>query len=186
MCAFLVYTAQASGCSAWDLSKACPGLHSLPMSKPLRFRISGTPQRHRLGWACVLCPSQVRAAQVTRCLASALSSGEAGCLITSPVPVTLLPGCAVGVHTQVCPVSLLGSWSLAETLPVDVNRPGNQEDLVNNWEPAHGLVEDAVSEASIASFWLWLSLTCLSSSGRGWASPQLASSPLVFPLSFVL
>ena len=36
---------------------------------------SGTPQRHRLGWACVLSPSQVRAVQVTRCLASALSAG---------------------------------------------------------------------------------------------------------------
>ena len=47
-----------------------PGLHALPRSKPLRFRYSGTPQRHRLGWACILCPSQVRAAQVTRCLAS--------------------------------------------------------------------------------------------------------------------
>ena len=28
-------------------------------SKPLRFRFSGTPQWRRLGWACVLCPSQV-------------------------------------------------------------------------------------------------------------------------------
>ena len=50
-----------------------PGLHALPRSKPLRFRYSGTPQRHRLGWACILCPSQVRAAQVTRCLVSAVA-----------------------------------------------------------------------------------------------------------------
>ena len=57
----------------WELSEASPGLYALPRSKPLRFRLSGTPQRRRLGWACVLCPSQVRAAQVTRCLASALS-----------------------------------------------------------------------------------------------------------------
>ena len=67
VCAFLVYTAQAPGCSAGELSKAGPGLHALPRSKLLRFRFSGTPQRRRLGWACVLCPSQVRAAQVTRC-----------------------------------------------------------------------------------------------------------------------
>ena len=60
----------------WELSDAGPGLHALPRSKLLRFRFSGTPQRHRLGWACVLCPSQVRAAQVTRCLASALSKGD--------------------------------------------------------------------------------------------------------------
>ena len=55
-------------CSARELSEAGPGLHTLPRSTPLRFRLSGTPQRHRLGWACVLCPSQVRAAQATRCL----------------------------------------------------------------------------------------------------------------------
>ena len=55
------------------------------------IRFLGTPQRHRLGWACVLCPSQVRAAQATRCLASTLSPGGAVCLITSPVPATQFP-----------------------------------------------------------------------------------------------
>ena len=58
----------------WELSEAGPGLYALPRSKMLRFRYSGTPQRHRLGWACVLCPSQVRAALVTRCLANAVST----------------------------------------------------------------------------------------------------------------
>ena len=33
----------------------------------------GSPQRHRLGWACVLCPSHVQAAQVIRCLESAVA-----------------------------------------------------------------------------------------------------------------
>ena len=46
-----------------ELSMVGPGLHALPRAKPLRFGFSGTPQRHRLGQACVLCPSQVRAAQ---------------------------------------------------------------------------------------------------------------------------
>ena len=73
MCAFPVYTAQAQDCSAGELSKVGPGLRALPRSKLLRFRFSGTPQRHRLGWTCVLCPSQIRAAQVTRCLVSTLS-----------------------------------------------------------------------------------------------------------------
>ena len=41
----------------WEPSKAGPGLHAPPRSKPLRFRYSGSPQRCRLGWACVLCPS---------------------------------------------------------------------------------------------------------------------------------
>ena len=52
----------------WELSDEGPGLHALPRSKFLGFRFSGTPQGRRLGWACVLCPSQVRAAQVTRSL----------------------------------------------------------------------------------------------------------------------
>ena len=58
----------------WDLSEASPGLYALPRSKPLRFRFSGSPQRRRRGWACVLCSSQVRAAQVTRCLASTVAA----------------------------------------------------------------------------------------------------------------
>ena len=57
-----------------ERSEASPGLYALPRSKPLRFRYSGTPQRRRLGWAGVLCPSQVRAAQVTRWLASAVAA----------------------------------------------------------------------------------------------------------------
>ena len=65
-----------------------PGLHALPRSKQLRFRFLGTPQRHRLGWACVLCPSQVRAAQVIRCLAKALSPG--GQSVLSPPQSQLL------------------------------------------------------------------------------------------------
>ena len=57
--AFPVYTAQAPGCSKGKLSKVGPVLHALPRSKLLRFRFLGTPQRHRLSWACVLCHSQV-------------------------------------------------------------------------------------------------------------------------------
>ena len=83
VCAFPVYTAQAPGCSAGVLSKAGPGLRALPRSKPLRFRFSGAPQRHKLGWACVLCRSQVRAAQVTRCLAHALS--PMWCVLSPPL-----------------------------------------------------------------------------------------------------
>ena len=59
-----------SCCLAGDLSKVGPGLCVLPRSKPLRFRFSGTPQRHRLSWLCVLSPSQVWTSHVSRCLAS--------------------------------------------------------------------------------------------------------------------
>ena len=58
-------------------SEASPGLHAPPRSKPLRLRHSGSPQRRRLGWACILCPSQVRVAQVF-C--------KRGCCNLSPLP----------------------------------------------------------------------------------------------------
>ena len=108
-CTFLVYTAQAPGCSTVELSKEGPGLRALPRSKLLRFRFSGTPQRHRIGWACVLCPTQVQAAQATRCSATTLSPDGAVCLIASPVPAAWIPGCTAGVLSQVCRVSPLGS-----------------------------------------------------------------------------
>ena len=41
------------------LQEAGPGLRALPRSKPLRLRFSDIPRRHRLGLACILCPSQV-------------------------------------------------------------------------------------------------------------------------------
>ena len=131
MCAFPVYTAQAPGCSAGELSNVGPGLHALPRSKPLRFRFSGTPQRRRLGWARVLCPSQVRAAQRPGAW-RAHSFSLAVRLITSPVPAPWFPGCAAGVQFQEGRVSPLGSRSLPVTLLADVNRPGSQEDLVSN------------------------------------------------------
>ena len=89
-CAFPVCTAQAPGCSAGEQSKTGPGLHALPRSKLLRF--SGTLQGHRLDCACVLCPSQVRAASATRCLVSTLSPGGPCVLITSLVLDARFPG----------------------------------------------------------------------------------------------
>ena len=109
VCAFPVCTAQAPACSARELSKAGPGLCALPRSKPVRFRFSGTPQRHRLGWACVLSPAQVQAAQTTRCLVSAVSPDGGVCLIASPVPASWFPGFTARTPSQVCRVSPLGS-----------------------------------------------------------------------------
>ena len=109
VCAFPVYTALSPGCSAGKLSKVGPGLCALPRSKPLRFRFLDTPQRGILGWACILCPSQVQAAQVTRCLLSTLSPGWGVHFITSSAPAAQFSGCAVDALTQVCHVSLLGS-----------------------------------------------------------------------------
>ena len=73
----------------------------------------------------------VGAAQGTRSLTSAPSSG-AGRLLPSPSPPQVL-----GAPHPVRLVSLLGSRSLAATLPVDVNHPESQE--VRNWKPVCSL-----------------------------------------------
>ena len=97
-CAFLVYTAQVSGCSAGALSKAHAVFCALPRSELLKFRFSGTSQEHRLGWACVLCPSQVRAAHQVR--GAPTVPGGSCILIISPVP-------AAREHHLRCAVCLL-------------------------------------------------------------------------------
>ena len=91
-CSLPAHTAQALGCSAGN-HEAGPGLHAPPRSKPLRFRHSGCPQRCRLSWACILCSSQVRAAQVMRCLANANAA-------TYRLPATQLSGCKTGAPSQ--------------------------------------------------------------------------------------
>ena len=104
-------------------------------------------------------------------------------------PAAWFPERAMRALSQVCRASPLGSWSQAATLLADVNRPGSQEDMVGNWEPARCLVEDGFSGAEIAValvFWLWLSQACLSSSSWGGAYMQPASSLLVFAQYFVL
>ena len=78
-----VYCAHSSGSRllCQEPSEAGPRLHAPPRSKPLRLGHSGSPERRRLGWACVLCPSQVRAARV---------SGERGRCDLSPFLPLLL------------------------------------------------------------------------------------------------
>ena len=71
--------------------------------------------------APAFCAFPGRAAQAARSLTGALSLGEV-CLLPSTVPgsVSMRAG---WVHL----VSVLGSWSLAATLPADVNHPESQE-----------------------------------------------------------
>ena len=90
----------------WEPSEAGPGLHAPPRSKPLRFRHLGSPQRRRLGWACILCSFQIRAAQVM-CLVGANAA-------TYHLPATQLSGCKTGAPSQ-----------------ADVDRPDPQEVLVS-------------------------------------------------------
>ena len=139
------------------------------------------------GWTCVLCRSQCWRAQVTRCLVSALS--QVSCASTSLVPATHFPGCAARALSQVCRMSPLESWSQTVTRMVAVSHPGSQEDMVSSWEPAHCLMEDAISGTEIAAApcsRLWLLQACLSVLRWGGAVMQQASPPLVFSQSFVL
>ena len=105
-CAFRLYTAQAPGYSAWPLSKLGLAFSAFPRSRLLRFRFLGTPQGYRLSWAFVLCPSQIRAAQM---LGKHTVPGGSCILITFPVPAARLPPCAMRALSQLCHVSPLGS-----------------------------------------------------------------------------
>ena len=71
----------------WELSEAGPRLHAPPRSKPLRL----SSQRCRFGWACVLCPSQDRVAQVF---------GERSRCDLSPIPAAQCSGCTAGAACQ--------------------------------------------------------------------------------------
>ena len=75
-----------------ELSEAGPGLHAPPRSKPFRFRHSGSPQRRRLGGACVLCPPRSEQLSVWRAWSLRL--------IASPIPAAQLSGCTTGAPSQ--------------------------------------------------------------------------------------
>ena len=136
MCAFPVYTAQAPGCSAGNSLRQAlgcvhfPGLsHSgsgsrvlpkgadsfgpafcaLPRSKPLRFRFSGTPQGHRLSWACFFVPLPGPSSSVNPVLGEHTVPVGLCILITSQVLATQFPGCTMRAPSQVRRVSPL--WS---------------------------------------------------------------------------
>ena len=102
------------------LQGAGPELRALPRPKLLS---SGFWVLHKdadsVGPA--FCAFPIGAAQATRSLRSARSPG-AGRLIPSAVPASVSMR-AGRVH----PVSVLGSWTLAVTLPADVDHPESQE-----------------------------------------------------------
>ena len=137
-------------------SKAGPGLHAHPRSKPLRFRHLGSPQMCRLGWTCVLCPFQVQAAQATRCY------GKCGsCDLLSPLS---LPLCFLGV----LPAYFLRWMSTIQ----------NPKKFWLAMKPSCSNVDDA----SLGPGLLPSGSGCphLPISSGGWASPQLASSTQLF------
>ena len=159
------------------LQEAGPELHALPRSKPLRFMFSGTPQRRRLGWACIFVPSPAQAAQGTRSLRSAFSSAAARLLPSPSQP--RFPGaptwCALCLFWRADLWLQPSQWmSTIQNL---------RKSLVRNWKPVCSLVGGAVSGAEFAPF--PSPLPHASSGVLG--SPQPASPSLeLFSLSFVL
>ena len=132
MCAFMVYTSQALGCSARNCLRWALGCVHFPGRN---HSGSGSQVLHKgadsVGPAfCALSRSE----QLRWPGAWWAQSPPrwAMHLITSPIPATQFSDCTMGTPSQVCHVSLLGSWSLAETLPADVNHPVSQEVLVSN------------------------------------------------------
>ena len=105
VCAFLVYTAQAPGCSAGELSKAGPGLRALPRPKLHGFRFLGTPQgTDSVAPAFCALP---RSEQLRRPGAWQARSPSWAVvpLITSLVPVAQSPGCSRSTISSVPCVS---------------------------------------------------------------------------------
>ena len=102
-----VYTAQTPGCSAGALSKVGPEFCELPRFKLLRFRFSGSPQRHRqLGMSFV--PFLGPSSSGDQVAGERTLPSWAVHLITSRITAAWFPGCTAGAPTQVCCVSLLG------------------------------------------------------------------------------
>ena len=165
VCAFPVYTAKAPGCSAGELSKAGLGLCALPRSKLLRFRFLGTPQRHRLSWACVLCPSrseQLRqpGAWWARCPMWTVSRSPPQ---SWPLGFLGVPqGCRLSCAVCLLWGSDLWLWSSGQM--------STSQDPRKSWSATGNLLTVWWRMPSLGprlplAFQLWLSPACLSSSG---------------------
>ena len=106
------------------LQGAGPELRSLPRPKPLRFRFSGTPQRRRLGPACILC------------LPCPSSSGS------QELDKRTLPGCGAPYPLRGPSLSYRACWSGAHCV-----RSGK---LISGCDPPGGCQPSRVS----GSLWL--------------------------------
>ena len=142
----------------------------------MQFQFSGSPQRRRLGWACVLClprPEQLRPPGGGR-------ARSPRCGAPSPLRSPSLSFCACGRRSGapcVCSEELVSSRD-----PPGGCQPSRISGSL--WlEPVCSLVGDVVSGAEFAPFPSPLP----PASGREWACPQPASSSLeLLSPSFVL
>ena len=174
VCSSPVYTAQALGCSAGNcLRQALGCVHFPGLSR------SGSGSQVLLKGADSVGPAFCdlpRSEQLRRPGAWRAQSPPGGGCVLSP---SLLLGFLgkTCVPSQVCAVSLLGSWSLAATLLADVDHPESQEVLVSN-KACLQFGRGCLSGAMIAPFWLRLPPpACLQ---RGLAGLQPASSAQSF------
>ena len=153
-----------------------PELCALPRPKLFRFRFSGTPQRHRLSWAFVLCLP--RQEQLRQPGAWRAHSPRVQCTLSPPRSQPQFPrlpvGCALCLFWEADFWLRPSQWmSTIQNL---------RKSLVRSWKPVCHLVGGAVSGALFAPF----PSLVPPASGRGWAGLQLASSCLVFTQSSVL
>ena len=85
----------------------------------MRFQFSGSPQKRGLGWGLRFVPSPAQAAQTAWSLPGALFPVR--CSFSPPRAQPQFPRAG-----WVRLVSVLGSWSLAATLPADVDHTESQ------------------------------------------------------------
>ena len=108
VCAFPVYTAQGLGCSGWNCLRLALGCMHFP---GLSRSSSGTRELHKgtdsVGPEFFALPrsQQLRQPGAWRAHSPQVDSVS----YHLPIPATGFPGCAAGVPSQVCRVSLLGS-----------------------------------------------------------------------------
>ena len=107
-CAFPVYTAQAPGCSAGELSKASLGFMDFP--GPSYSGLGSQYSTKAQTWLGMrFLPFPGLSSLGDQVLGECTVPGELCVLITSLVSATRFPGCAERALSQVCCVSALGS-----------------------------------------------------------------------------
>ena len=178
VCAFPVYTAQAPGCSAWNCLRWALGCVHFPgLSHSGSGCFSGTPQRLRLGWTCLLCPSSVRAAQATRCLASTVTL-RCGVSYHLLQPSHSVSWVAAGVPVSGMPCVSSGELTPGCDPPRECQPPRIPRSLGRQMGAYLQFCRGFPSGAEIAPFWLWLPPHASLSP----ASAQPASSLVLSPL----
>ena len=138
---------------------------------------SGTPQRLRLGWTCLLCPSSVRAAQASRGLASTVTL-RCGASFHLLHPSHSVSWVAAGVPVSGMPCVSSGELTPGCDPPRECQPPRIPRSLGRQMGACLRFCRGCPSGAEIAPFWLWLPPPASLSP----ASAQPASCPVLSPM----